>query len=88
MGFVMAKAKDKPIHLIQQWAYNSKATCDYYFSVVPIEATNIGGGIRPLLSKGTFDPTKVTCKRCLKHPLYKEAIDKIDYPLLFWKENT
>ena len=85
----MAKAKVKTIHLTKiRYNYGVVAVCDNYLSVQPIEATikdrcRISNPVR-----GTFDPTKVTCKRCLKHPLYKEAMDKINYPLLFWRENT
>jgi len=84
----MAK-QSKPIHLTVQWGYRCKAACDYYCGVVPIEAIIIGGDGSSIRcwSKGTFNPKKVTCKRCLKHPNYKTAMDKIKYPLLFWKEN-
>ena len=78
--------KPKPVHLITQTRYSSRATCDYYVRVVPLEATLVEG-IYSSDSKGTFNPKKVTCKRCLKHPKYKEAMDRVKYPLLFWKEN-
>lgn len=83
----MAKAKVKPIHLIRQYNCRSKAVCDIFCLVAPIEATIIGRS-SPYDVKGTFNPKKVTCKRCLKHSDYKEALDKIKYPLLFWKENV
>ena len=82
----MAKAKVKPIHLIKiRYGYRCNAVCDKYCRVKPIEAF-IKEYDTNHCAKGTFNPTKVTCKRCLKHPLYKEAMDKINYPLLFWKE--
>ena len=83
----MAKqSKTKPVHLIVQYACRSKAVCNIWCMVAPIEATIIGRS-SPYDSKGTFNPKKVTCKRCLKHPDYKTAMDKIKYPLLFWKED-
>ena len=84
----MAKQRVKPIHLIlYKCNYGCFAICDMYLEIVPIEAivkkyTNYRD------CKGTFNPKKVTCKRCLKHPDYKEAMDKIKYPLLFWRENA
>jgi len=80
----MAKARVKPIHLIKQYNCRSKAVCDIWCMVAPIEATIIGRG-SSYDSKGTFDPRKVTCKRCLKHKDYKLALDKVKYPLLFLK---
>ena len=80
----MAK-RNKVIHLIKLYGYRCKATC-YYCNVVPIEGT-IVDSCPSQASKGTFNPTKVTCKRCLKHPDYKTAMDKIDNPLFYWKEN-
>ena len=80
--------QSKPIHLtVIMCSYYCRAACDTYINVEPIESVI---KIRPYdkSPKGTFDPTKVTCKRCLKHPFYKEAMDKINYPLLFWRENT
>jgi len=55
--------------------------------VIPIEST-IKLYCSNYATKGTFNPTKVTCKHCLKHPKYKEAMDRVKYPLLFWKENV
>ena len=83
----MAK-QNKVIHLIQfTWSYRCHSVCDRYIKIEPIEAI-IKVGSRRDSSKGTFNPTKVTCKRCLKHPDYKEAMDRVKYPLLFWKEIT
>ena len=82
----MAK-RSKPIHLIKQFGCHSKAVCDIWCMVAPIEATIIGGG-SSYDSKGTFNPKKVTCKRCLKHLDYKEALDKVNNPLFYWKERT
>lgn len=86
MENVMAK-RNKPIHLIQLWwSYECYAVCDQDVYLTPIEATN-KRCCRRDTSKGTFNPEKVTCKRCLKHSDYKEAMDKIKYPLLHWREN-
>lgn len=83
----MAK-QNKPLHLIiLRCGYECKAVCSNYVAIEPIEAT-IKDRPRSYRSKGTFNPTKVTCKRCLKHPKYKEAMDKIKYPLFFLKENV
>ena len=80
-------SKVKPIHLIElRYGYKCVAVCDSCIGVAPIEAT-IKDRPRSYMSKGTFDPTKVTCKRCLKHEDYKTAMDKIKYPLFFLKEN-
>lgn len=87
METAMAKARVKPVHLIKQFDGRCKAVCNIWCHVVPIEATIIGRK-DPSRSKGTFSPTKVTCTRCLKHPDYKTAMDKIKYPLLFWKEGV
>lgn len=85
----MAKPRVKPIHLTVQCGYRCKAACDYYCIVIPIESTIIRGNHNTNnYSKGTFDPTKVTCKRCLKHSDYKIAMDRIKYPLFFLKENN
>ncbi len=81
----MAKARVKPIHLIVQFGYRCRAVCDHFCSLVPIE-TIIINYIPYSASKGTFSPKKVTCKRCLKHPDYKEAMDKIKYPLFYLKD--
>jgi len=80
----MASAKGK-IHLIYiKYGSRCVGTCDH-FDVVPINVVVKKG---PHLKKplGTFDPTKVTCKRCLNHPDYKEVIDKVNNPLFYWKE--
>ena len=79
--------KSKPIHLIKLYNCRSKAVCDIWCVVAPIEATIIGRS-SSYDSKGTFNPKKVTCKRCLKHPDYEEAMDKVKYPLFFLKENV
>ena len=75
-------SKVKVIHLIKQFASRSKAVCDRWVTVVPIEALIIGCPSM-YLSKGTFDPEKVTCKRCLKNESYKRAMDRLKYPLFF-----
>jgi len=81
----MASAKAKPIHLIRlRYGYECNAVCDHYLPVEPIEATIKARSAKR--SKGTFNPKKVTCKRCLKHPNYKIALDKVNNPLFYWKE--
>ena len=79
--------KQKPIHLITQSGYRTRATCDYYTRVVPLEAT-IMEDIYYKVNKGTFNPKKVTCKRCQKNDLYKEALDKVNNPLFYWREGV
>jgi len=82
----MAK-RSKPIHLIKlYYGCECNAVCDYDIAVTPIEAT-IKDYPRPYKSKGTFNPNKVTCKRCLKSEDYKTAMDRVKYPLFFLKEN-
>lgn len=83
----MAKVRVKPIHLIT-FTWECLATCNEDVQVRPIEVTvtRYGGG--KYLPKGTFNATKVTCQRCLKSEDYKTAMDKIKYPLLFWKDNV
>jgi len=83
----MAKQnKQKPIHLISiRYDCKCRAVCDMCLGVGPIE-TIFCLGLRNDYPKGTFDPKKVTCKRCLKHPGYKEAMEKIKYPLFHWRE--
>ena len=81
----MATVKVKCIHLIKQYGPQSRAVCDRCVRLMPIEATIKVDYSN--YSKGTFNPKKVTCKRCLKYPDYKEAMDRVKYPLLFWKEN-
>lgn len=78
--------KQKPVHLIQL-LYNTdcRAACDLWVQTQPKEYTK---QIGPCLSIGTFNVKKVTCKRCLKHSLYKEALDKVNNPLFYWKERV
>ena len=83
----MAKQRVKPIHLIAMNNGICKMRCDRYFRTQPIEALITSLSFEFTLAKGTFNPKKVTCKRCLKHPDYKIAMDKVKYPLLFWKES-
>ena len=75
-------SKIKVVHLIKQFGSRSKAVCDRWVAVVPIGALIIGCPSM-YLSKGTFDPEKVTCKRCLKSGDYKIAMDRLKYPLFF-----
>lgn len=83
----MAKARVKPIHLITMRNYSCRAIYDIYCSTIPIDKNIIIFYANPTYSKGTFDHKKVTCKRCLKHPKYKEAMDRVKYPLFFLKES-
>lgn len=78
--------QSKPIHLIAMYDSRCKAICDIWCAVRPIDKNIIKGRAATYYSLGTFDPAKVTCKRCLKHPIYKKALDRIKYPLLFLKE--
>lgn len=79
--------KPKPIHLTKfNYGYECIAVCDNYFNVEPIEAT-VKRCPKRNSAKGTFNPKKVTCKRCLKHSDYKVALDKVNNPLFYWKEN-
>ena len=78
----MVNVKVKVVHLIEQFGSRSKAVCNRWVPVVPIEALIIGCPSM-YLSKGTFDPEKVTCKRCLKSGDYKIAMDRLKYPLFF-----
>lgn len=84
----MGCAKVKPIHLIYtRWHSRMMAVCDYWgMEVRPIESIIVDCPNH--YSSGTFDPKKVTCKRCLKRPQYEEAMDKIDNPLFYWKDNV
>jgi len=82
----MAKARVKPIHLIKQFGPQSRAVCDTCIRLMPIEATIKSDCFD--YPKGTFNPKKVTCKRCLKHPNYKKAMDRVKYPLFFLKESN
>ena len=80
--------KKKVIHLIRvKYGYRCVAACSSYLYIAPIEAI-IRRGYMASRPKGTFNPKKVTCKRCLEHEDYKIAIDKLKYPLLFWKEGV
>ncbi len=82
----MAK-QNKAIHLITMYDSTCKAICDVWVRVRPVDKNIIKRRANSSYSLGTFDPNKVTCKRCLKHGDYKTAMDKIKYPLFTWKEN-
>jgi len=80
--------KPKAIHLIKlKYGYECCSVCDRNIDIEPIEAT-IKFHYYLKRSKGTFNPKKVTCKRCLKHPNYKLALDKVNNPLFYWRENV
>ena len=80
--------KNKPIHLILlEYGCECRAVCKTAMLVEPIETIVSKYPVyKP--PKGTFNPKKVTCKRCLKHHDYKIAIEKIKYPLLYWRERV
>ena len=81
----MAKQKVKPIHFIYIGFYTGCfAVCGSNI-VIPIEYKLNSGG-HDTNNIGTFDVTKVTCKKCFKKEFYKEALDKIKYPLFFWRQ--
>ena len=82
----MVSVKGK-IHLIYlKYGVRCVMNCDKYFDVTPINVVVKKDIMRIRKTLGTFDPTKVTCKRCLKHPDYVEAMDKVNNPLFYWKE--
>lgn len=62
--------------------FSSVAECTWQ-NVMPIE--DLGNRHSGSL-KGTFDPHKVTCKNCMKSVNYKNALDKVDNPLFYWRE--
>jgi hypothetical protein len=82
----MAK-QSKPIHMICILFHgSSKRLCDIYANGIrPIETT-IKCNNYNSTSIGTFDPKKVTCKKCLKNSKYKEVLEKANNPLFYWKE--
>jgi len=83
----MAKAKaNKPIHFIfLSYEVECRALCNFAYYAVPIE-DKMNDGCYTGNDIGTFDVTKVTCKRCINNEFYKEALDKIKYPLFHWIE--
>lgn len=81
--------KQKPIHLtVIRYGCDCTAACSEYIGAEPIDIDIIKKYRRRGSPKGTFDPRKVTCKRCLKHPYYKEVLDRMKNPLFYWKENA
>jgi len=78
--------KKRPIHFVYQRGDYVYAACDLDISIEVIEIL-IRNYTNSCWAKGTIDPKKVTCKRCLKHRIYKEALDKTEHPLFYWKEN-
>lgn len=79
--------KKRPIHFVYQYSYSSLTACSGS-SYVEIIDMPIRKRMTSDFSKGTIDPKKVTCKRCLKNKYYKEALDKAEHPLFYWKENV
>ena len=84
----MAKLKVKPIHFIYtMYTARSRALCNIYgYDIRPIEAKLFQYKEDSGVSMGTFNPKKVTCKKCLKNPKYIEVLDKANHPLFHWKE--
>lgn len=85
----MANVKVKPIHMIYiiGETYN-RALCNLWgYGVRPIE-TKLCEYKDKNLSIGTFNPKKVTCKRCLKDPSYIEILDKANHPLFHWRDDV
>jgi len=81
-------SKKRPIHFIYIDYYTDTCMiCNTDNKVVPIEY-KMNDGCYFTNNIGTFDATKVTCKRCLKNEFYKEALDKVNHPLFHWRENT
>jgi len=78
----MAK-QNRPIHLIMMSNCICRAVCDWCVSVRPVDKDIIKKRTDSCYALGTFNFKKVTCKRCLKHPKYKEAMDRVKYPLFF-----
>lgn len=87
----MAKQKVKPIHLIVIYLTNRcHAACDEtYLEVFPIEGIPREGymGDKKYAKRGTHNVKRITCKRCLKTKYYKDALNKANHPLFYWKEN-
>ena len=80
--------EEKPIHMIVvKHGYVCISICNDCLEIMPLRAI-----LKKYTPKncyvGTFDVEKVTCKRCLKHPLYKEAVEKTNNPLFYWKERV
>lgn len=82
----MAKQKVKPIHFIITSSCSCRSACNIDTECVPIENKMDINNDRVFFSSGTFNVEKVTCKKCLKNSVYKEAVEKSKYPLFFWKE--
>lgn len=72
--------KKKPIHLIViRFDGLNRAVCNKYgINCHPIEDKLNYYKNRHYHNLGTFDVTKVTCKKCLKSKIYKDYIKKLD----------
>ena len=85
----MANAKVKPIHMIIiLYRGSCRRLCDIYANGIrPIETiikcNNYNG-----TAIGTFNPKKVTCKRCLNNEKHKEVLSKANHPLFHWRDNV
>ena len=88
----MASVKSKVIHLIVINGYSRcRAACDEtYLEVFPIEGIPREGYMvyKNRVKRGTHNVKRITCKRCLKTKYYKDALDKANHPLFYWKENV
>ena len=77
------------IHLIHtRWWSVMRAACNKYeLDVRPIESVIVSyeDGSRSI---GSFNVTKVTCKKCLKLQVYKYLKDKYSHPLFYWREGV
>lgn len=78
--------KKKVIHLISMsYTFCQSLCCQN--NIFPIEDSLDIQNDKQYYNSGTFNPKKVTCKRCLKHNKYKEAVDKVENPLFYWKDH-
>ncbi len=78
--------KEKSIHMIViKYGYVCISICNEYLEVLPIRAM-LKEYTPKDCSIGTFDVEKVTCKKCLKNYKYKEAVEKTNNPLFYWKK--
>ena len=83
----MANVKAKPIHFIYLvYSLECRTVCNKDNGAVPIDF-KAQRRIYYTDNIGTFDVTKVTCKKCRNTSFYKEALDKINHPLFFWRES-
>jgi len=70
--------KKKSIHFIDIYYCSCRAICSLDVDVHPIEDKCDFYKAKKWNNLGTFDVTKVTCKKCLKSKVYKDYIKKLD----------